>query len=187
MAPREKIYITGTGRSGTTFLIKLFTFLGFDTGYTEDTYDKFIFKNCNSGMERHYSAHRYVIKNPTIIVDIEAIVADPNIKIKYIIIPIRDYKDSAQSRARHGVMTSGGLWHAQTVSEQMLFYHTIMANYLYSMTAHDLPTIFLSFDKMISDKQYLFNALKVILDEKNINFDRFSKIYDIVSVHSRPS
>lgn len=187
MQPSEKIYITGTGRSGTTFLIKLFTFLGYNTGYNEANYDKFIFKNCNSGMERHYSAKCYVIKNPTIIFDIEAIVADPNIKIKYIIVPIRDYEESAQSRARHGIMTAGGLWRAQNVSEQVLLYHKMMANFVYSMTTHGLPTIFLSFDKMISDKQYLFNALKVILDEKNINIDRFSEIYDKISVHSRPS
>ena len=28
----EKILITGTGRCGTTFLIKLFSFLGYNTG-----------------------------------------------------------------------------------------------------------------------------------------------------------
>jgi hypothetical protein len=34
----EKILITGTGRCGTTFLIKLFTFLGFDTGFDKTNY-----------------------------------------------------------------------------------------------------------------------------------------------------
>ena len=34
----EKILITGTGRCGTTFLIKLFSFLDFDTGYNRDNY-----------------------------------------------------------------------------------------------------------------------------------------------------
>ena len=47
----EKILITGTGRSGTTFLIKIFSFLDFDTGFNINNYKKYIFSNCNSGME----------------------------------------------------------------------------------------------------------------------------------------
>lgn len=34
----DKIYITGIGRCGTTFLIKLFSFLNFDTGYNKENY-----------------------------------------------------------------------------------------------------------------------------------------------------
>ena len=41
----NKILITGTGRCGTTFLIKLFTFLGFDTGYDKSNYASYIFFN----------------------------------------------------------------------------------------------------------------------------------------------
>ena len=43
----EKILITGTGRSGTTFLIKLFTFLEYDTGYTKLNYSNHISNNHN--------------------------------------------------------------------------------------------------------------------------------------------
>lgn len=32
---------------------------------------------------------------------------------------------------------------------------------------------------MIKNKQYLFNKLKNILDEKNINFKTFSDIYEV--------
>lgn len=41
----SKIYITGTGRCGTTFLIKLFSFLNFDTGYNKNNYGNYIFFN----------------------------------------------------------------------------------------------------------------------------------------------
>ncbi len=50
----EKILITGTGRCGTTFLIKLFSFLDFNTGYNRDNYNSSISVNCNSSMERSY-------------------------------------------------------------------------------------------------------------------------------------
>jgi len=44
----EKIFITGTGRCGTTFLIKLFTFLNFNTGFNKSNYQRFIFSHCNA-------------------------------------------------------------------------------------------------------------------------------------------
>ena len=37
--------ITGTGRCGTTFLIKLFSFLEFNTGFNRENYNNFIFNN----------------------------------------------------------------------------------------------------------------------------------------------
>ena len=58
-----KIYITGTGRCGTTFLIKLFTFLNFDTGFNKDNYYQYISSHCNSGMERSYDSEFKIIKN----------------------------------------------------------------------------------------------------------------------------
>ena len=58
----EKILITGTGRCGTTFLIKLFSFLDFNTGYNRNNYKLSIFSNCNSGMERNYNEKYYIIK-----------------------------------------------------------------------------------------------------------------------------
>ena len=39
---------------------------------------------------------------------------------------------------------------------------------------------------IINDKEYLFNKLKIILDEKNIDFNLFCKVYDEVSLTSAP-
>jgi hypothetical protein len=181
----EKIYITGTGRCGTTFLIKLFTFLNFDTGYTKKNYVNDISTNCNSGMEKLYNHKPYIIKNPRIINNISKIIEDKQIKIKTVIIPIRDYKLSAVSRVKHG-NDNGGLWNANNENTQLLFYNEIIANYIYYMVKYEINTIFIDFDKMISDKLYLFDKLKNILDEKDISFDLFSSIYDEVSITARP-
>ena len=67
----EKILITGTGRCGTTFLIKLFSFLDFDTGYNRNNYKLSISSNCNSGMEKTYKSnnrilHLWTFKTPTL-------------------------------------------------------------------------------------------------------------------------
>jgi hypothetical protein len=181
----EKILITGTGRCGTTFLIKLFSFLNFNTGYTRDNYKQFIFPNCNSGMEKNYKADFYILKNPSFISQINTIVEDKSIKIKTIIIPIRDFNLTAISRKNHG-NNPGGLWNASDINTQLQYYKNIMTNYLYVMVKYDINTIFIDFDKMINDKFYLFNKLKSILDEQNIDFTTFCNVYDEVSITSKP-
>jgi len=180
----EKILITGTGRSGTTFLIKLFSFLEFDTGYDRNNYKEFIHSNCNSGMEKNYKANNYIIKNPLFMSNIKYILEDRSVKIKTIIIPIRDFKLSANSRFKYR-LNAGGLWNAINEQTQIQYYKDIMVNYIYFMTKYDINTIFIDFDKMISDKQYLFNKLKNILDEKNITFELFCNVYDEVSLTSK--
>lgn len=181
----EKILITGTGRCGTTFLIKLFSFLDFNTGYNRNNYKLSISSNCNSGMERNYKDDYNVIKNPTFMMDIEKISKDTSIKIKNVIIPIRDLKMSAKSRVNHGE-ENGGLWNATDELSQIDFYKNILTNYIIISTKYDINTIFIDFDKMINDKIYLFNKLKNILDEKNVDLEIFSQVYDEVSLSSKP-
>jgi hypothetical protein len=181
----EKILITGTGRCGTTFLIKLFSFLGFDTGFDRNNYKNYISSNCNSGMERKYNENFYVLKNPTFMNDINIILKDRSIKIKYVIIPIRQFKASAISRTKHGDK-HGGLWNAKDELSQIQFYKKIFSKYIYFMNKYKINTIFIDFDKMINDKNYLFNKLKIILDEKNIHYDIFCDVYEEVSLISKP-
>ena len=181
----EKILITGTGRCGTTFLIKLFSFLGFNTGYNKDRYRSSISPNCNSGMERRYNENYYILKNPLFMANIETIIKDPSIKIKSVIIPIRDLKTAAKSRVRHG-RQRGGLWNANDELSQINFFKNILTNYIFIATKYDINTIFIDFDKMINDKKYLFLKLHHILNEKNIDLDTFSRVYDEVSLTSKP-
>jgi len=181
----DKIYITGTGRCGTTFLIKLFTFLKFDTGYTKENYERHVNTNCNSGMERRYNDNFHVLKNPTFINQIENIIAEKTINIEAFIIPIREYNASAQSRVNHG-RRCGGLWNASDKKSQTEFYHSIMAKYLYHMVKHEIKTIFLDFDAMVNDKQYLFDKLTPVLSKRNIDYTTFCTAYDEASITSKP-
>lgn len=136
-------------------------------------------------MERDTMAPYYIIKSPYFLRDIDKIVMNPMIKIKLVIIPVRDFTQSAKSRISHG-NEAGGLWDASNLYEQINFYEKIMSNYRTAMTTHGINTIFLDFDQMITDKQYLFEKLKVVLDEKQINFQEFSSVYDEVTITSAP-
>lgn len=160
----------------------MFTFLEFDTGFNKQNYHKFIAKNCNSGMELDINSKPYILKNPQFIVNIAHIIKI--IKIKKMIIPIRNYEKSAISREKHG-NKAGGLWNAHNKNSQIQFYHKIISNYIYYMTKYNIPTIFLDFEKMISDKIYLYEKIESILNEKNITFENFSNVYDEVSILSK--
>jgi hypothetical protein len=181
----EKVLITGTGRCGTTFLIKLFSFLDFNTGYNKDNYKLSISSNCNSGMEKNYNDKYYILKNPSFMSSIENIIKDKSITIKNVIIPIRDLTMSAKSRVNHG-KKNGGLWNATDELSQINFYKNILTNYIFISTKYDINTIFIDFDKMINDEIYLFNKLKNILDEKHIDLETFSRVYNEVSLTSKP-
>ena len=80
----------------------------------------------------------------------------------------------------------GGLWCATDEVSQFEFYKSLLSNYLYISTKYEIDTIFLDFDKMVIDKIYLFNKLKSILDEKNIDLETFKQVYDEVSITSKP-
>jgi len=80
----------------------------------------------------------------------------------------------------------GGLWDSSNLEEQISFYNKIMSNYIYIATKYDINTIYLDFDRMVNDKNYLFIKIKHILDEKNIDFEIFSKVYDEVTIISKP-
>lgn len=172
----KKILISGTGRCGTTFLIKLFTFLDFDTGYTKINYKSSIRRNCRSGMEKGYNDKNYILKNPRFIKNIKNIVNDKSIEIEYFILPIRDYEKSAESRVKHG-KANGGLWGAEDKQGQINFYYKIISTYMLYYIKYNIPTIFLDFEKMVSDKEYLFEKLHPILLKNNITKERFNIEY----------
>ncbi len=178
--PKDKILISGTGRCGTTFLILLFSLLGLDTGYNIYNFKDHILDNCNSGMERLIDEPYTILKNPRFIENIESILLHKNIRIRSMVIPIRDYSKSASSRVHHG-NNAGGLWNASNYETQITFFHKIMANYMYVMTKYNIPTIFIDFDKMISNPQYLYDKLKPILS--NIPFHIFFNSYKITTLH----
>jgi glycosyltransferase involved in cell wall biosynthesis len=181
----EKILITGTGRCGTTFLVRLFSYLQFDTGFDETNFDKFVNEVANSGLEKHHDEDHYIIKNPVYLEIMEEIVNLDSLIIKNVILPIRNFEDSAKSRVSHE-QNPGGLWQANNEKEQIEFYNKILSKYIYTMTKYDIATTFIDFDRMVTDKNYLFEKVKSILLEKSITFETFSEMYDRASNDSKP-
>jgi hypothetical protein len=61
--------------------------------------------------------------------------------------------------------------------DQESYYEKHLALYIQCMVKYEIPTIFIDFNKMINSPQYLYEKLKIILDEKNISLEMFNKAY----------
>lgn len=179
----EKILITGTGRCGTTFLLRLLTLLGLETGYTPETMEKFTYGNCNAGMERPISHKVLIVKNPTLITTLPA---QLNSFRLHVILPLRNFDEAAKSRERIGVKKPGGLWDATNAEEQVEKYEGWVCKALVDIVQHDIPHTFLDFNRMIVSPKYLYRALEWLMVRFEVPYDRFVVAWEKASEKSRP-
>ena len=177
----KSIVITSTGRSGTTFLILLYTYLGFKTGFDDRNMKSYIYTNCNSGLEKRDGDIGIldVVKNPLFLYQMGQLDRE---KISWVIIPVRDFRLSAKSRNYYSTKAGGLIGGAKNVEQQIAIYNTYMSRYIQDMVKYDLPTIFLDFDKMVKDSEYLYNKLKVTFT-KDISISFFKSCYQKASEH----
>lgn len=177
---KQSIIITSTGRSGTTFLIILYTLLGFNTGYTPEEIPKYLYK-CNSGMERQeIEVGKFdVVKNPKFLKTIAKI--NPEY-IHSVIIPIRDFIRSAKSREYYKNLEGGLIDNARDYKEQVVLYNQYIATYIQEMVLNEIPTTFIDFEKMIRDPDYLYSKLQPTFSinlNVNVSKELFYKCYQL--------
>lgn len=103
-----------------------------------------------------------------------------NTSIQAVIIPIRDYTESAVSRFRLGNAGKGGLWKATDVLSQEKMYYQIMAKYLLSMVVYDITTIFIDYKRMLSGPVYLYTKVRQVLPH-NISVEKFTEAFQEAS------
>jgi hypothetical protein len=172
-ARRHHTIISGTGRAGTTFLVKLLTNLGLDTGYQKNQMETW--SNCNAGLERDLRDEDapYIVKSPWICDYIEEIVANHAVAIDYAIVPMRVLEAAAESRRHveretkvlplHCQTPPGGLWHTTDPAQQ----ESVLAHQFHKLCVGLAKTeasiILLHYPRLTRDPLYLFNKLQPIL------------------------
>jgi hypothetical protein len=183
---RHHTIISGTGRAGTTFLVKLLTKLGLDTGYDQDQMETW--SNCNAGLEwdiRDETAP-YIVKSPWICDHIEEVVASRTIAIDFAIIPMRVLEAAAESRRRVERETKelpadcltppGGLWHTTDPTQQ----ESVLAHQFHKLfvglAKTEASIILLHYPRLTRDPLYLFNKLQPMLG-RTISLAAFRDVF----------
>ena len=170
-----KIVITGTGRCGTSFLMHLFTALGFNTGYTLYECEQHLAQSgCNGGIEHSTGTERFekadIVKNPEWFYNPKILDFD----IDYLIVPVRKLKDVALSRESIGMGKYGGFWQgALNAEDQMIIDAIGFYKFMEFVIEKDLKVIFLDFPRITKDADYIFNKvihLLFLLSYKNPDF-----------------
>jgi hypothetical protein len=169
-AQRHHVIIGGTGRAGTTLLVRVLTRLGLPTGY--DANDIVVDDVSKAGLEFDPLRNRrapYIVKSPNIGRSVEQLVARQDIALDHAIICIRRLEDAAESRRRvleenkkagrgHG---PGGILPKTKAARQEQVLSLLFHKLLDHLTEHEVPLVFLHFPKFANDAAYLHRQLKV--------------------------
>lgn len=192
---RNHVIITGTGRTGTTFLVQLLTELGLVTGFQNS--NEGLNPICNAGMELDIrdNSSPYIVKNPWMCDFIEDVLQKKEEKIDHAYIPIRDLFSAAESRrfvsAKAGSnfppdQVPGGLWHTQNPENQESILAIQLYKLLFSLVKYDVPLTYLVFPKLIGNPEYLYIKLWFLLKRiphNNFIF-AFQKVARKVLIHN---
>lgn len=185
------IIITGTGRSGTTLLVQLFTHLGFDTGYDRQTALSSVDGISHGGLERSLRQDDlpYIVKSPWFVDEIDEVLRNRTRTIHAAILPVRDLVEAAESRRRvwreaakrqlDPLRHPGTIGKTERPDEQegvlaVQFYHLVN-----SLVAHEIPVYLLSFPRFTRDGKYLYQTLRPIFRMHQIRRD------EVISQHKQ--
>jgi hypothetical protein len=188
---KRHVLISGTGRTGTTFLVQLFTELGLDTGFNlkENQVDEI---SC-AGLEwdlRHSNAP-YIVKSPWISDYLDSFLCKGNVHIEHLIVPIRNLYDAAESRRdvmlRAGIVKDdvkeypGGLWGTTEPEKQEQILLEQFYKLFWIAARYNIPVTLLDFPRIVQDSEYLRQKLITIFGGLQLEKKRFDDAFLLIS------
>ncbi|WP_152535703.1 hypothetical protein [Bradyrhizobium sp. Ai1a-2] len=183
---RGHIFIAGTGRAGTSFLVQYLTELGLETNLSRNGEHAFWDEAANAGLEdlaipTTFADLPYVVKSPWLYQHIGELIESNAVRIDLVIVPVRNLVDAATSRAvvelravhqnapwmtqfnktwEHWALTPGGLLFSLNPLDQARLlavgFHTLIEK----LVRADIPILFLDFPRLAEDGAYLFSKLR---------------------------
>jgi len=187
--PSRHIAIAGTGRAGTSFLVRYLTALGLDTTLARNPDSTAWNEDANAGFEQELATGvaglmPYVVKSPWLFASIDQVLARKDIALDAVIIPMRDLVEAAASRAileRQAIhraapwmaesdlnweawgATPGGILYSLNALDQARLLAVGFHKLLERLVAAEIPVVFLSFPRFTEDAAYLFRVLRPLL------------------------
>jgi hypothetical protein len=189
--PVHKVIISGTGRSGTTFLVQLLTELGLDTGISAGNWGKKYNEHCNAGLEHDIlDPHApYIVKNPALCETLPGALATGRFIIDHAYVPVRDLQEAAASRVDVGGSDGsvwGGVWGTKDPSAQGAVLAGLFYQLVHTLVANDIPHTFILFPRMIHDAEYTRRKLEFLVKDtpRDAFLAAFAKVAKPSLVHS---
>lgn len=185
---RSHLLIAGTGRAGTSLLVKYLTEIGLETHLSIRQDEAGWDDEANAGLEdnilRGGGVAPYVVKSPWLFQSIDEVLASDAIKIDGVIIPVRDLAEAASSRTilelqnihnnnhwfaeEHapwqvwGTTPGGALYSLNPLDQARLlavgFHHLVER-----LVTAGVPIYLLAFPRFTDEPEYLYQTLKECL------------------------
>jgi hypothetical protein len=212
-AMSRHLFIAGTGRAGTSFLVRYLSALGMDTTLSRHGSAAGWDEHANAGLEQPPDALfgsdvPYVVKSPWLYLVVDEVIAKARDRIDGLIVPVRDLSEAAGSRVsieRSAIERAQGVW-LDRLDRPWDVWATTPGGVVYSLNpadqarilaagfhhlierfvAADLPITFLHFPRIVLDPQYLFSKLQPFLPTATTREDSnaaFAAVVDTSKVH----
>lgn len=186
---KNHLFIAGTGRAGTSFLVRFLTELGFDTHLSRRSDAAAWDENANAGLEDapFLDADNdlpYVIKSPWLYACIDEALSNGTFRADAVLIPVRDLTEAATSRSvveRRAIHQSapwmseqnpsweewgqvpGGIIYSLNPIDQGRLLAVGFHHLVQRLVAADIPVVFLAFPRLVEDAAYLVDKLRPLL------------------------
>jgi hypothetical protein len=187
-SPERHLIIAGTGRAGTSFLVRYLTELGLDTTLARNGDRASWDADANAGLENQLVCGvnlPYVVKSPWIGEYVDQILNEKQFKIDAFIVPVRDLVEAATSRVvlEQRAIHQHNSWMADQLDRTWETYGHTAGGLVYSLNPLDqarilavqfhqlvlkaseagIPVVFPVFPRIASDWEYLHKCLRPIL------------------------
>src|SRR5208282_3349109 len=186
--PEKHLIIAGTGRAGTSFLVRYLTELGLDTTLARNGDRAGWDAEANAGLENLLVSGNslpYVVKSPWISEYVDQILNEKRFKIDAFIVPVRDLVEAATSRVvlvqrdiqQHNPWmadrldrtwetyghTAGGLVYSLNPLDQARLLAVQFHQLVLKASEVGIPLVFPVFPRIVTDWEYLHRSLRPIL------------------------
>ena len=177
------ILVTGAGRSGTSLLMAIFTFLGLDTGFDEKEFERIQSSHSKAGFEKHQDPCPYIVKCIWCSEKLDAMVNKHSFRIEHVILPMRKLDDSVQSRKRVEDLgeKDGGFDRASNEIEQRQVNCRRIYDLVHDLAKNDIPFTLLHFPRLANDAEYLWGKLEWLFQKHEISKEKFLEVHAKVS------
>jgi hypothetical protein len=190
---KSHLVIAGTGRAGTSFLVRFLDACGLETAAEGADWNARARAGGESVLDPDADLP-YVVKDPWLWTYCRSLDLD-RLKIDSLLVPMRDLMDAAASRVLQERVAlaetpwvdravaggaAGGVVYSLSIADQARILAVGFHELLHWAVSNDIPTVLLDFPRIVEDRDYLVSSLWPFLDGR-LNRDATLAAFDRVA------